>query len=136
MKEIAGKNGGKVRISEKGDPAQPGAGRPVGSISAKTRLKKLLASQLKRRNPLTDQEETITIGEHIDLALMVKALGGDVAAYREITDRVDGKVVQKVETEDVSKPKITPMSEAQLKALNKAFGNNNNTSKSGEELQK
>lgn len=136
MKEVAGRNGGKVRVMEKGDPAQPGAGRPVGSISAKTRLKKLLASTIKRTNALTGEEGKKTVGDFLDLAIVVKALGGDVAAYREIIDRVDGKVVQKVETEDVSKPKVSQMEEKHLKALEKAFGNTNHTSKQGEESQK
>ena len=136
MKEIEGRNGGKLNPSEKGDAAKPGAGRPVGSISAKTRLKKLLASSIKRKNELTGSEEKKTIGDFLDIALVVKALGGDVAAYREITDRVDGKVDQKVITEDVSKPKVSQMNEKHLKALEKAFGNTNHTSKQGEEPQK
>lgn len=42
MKEIKGRNGGTLKQSEKGDPAQPGAGRPKGSRSYKTLLEEAL----------------------------------------------------------------------------------------------
>lgn len=42
MKEIKGRNGGTLKQSEKGDPGQPGAGRPPGSRSFKTLLEEAL----------------------------------------------------------------------------------------------
>jgi hypothetical protein len=72
-------------------------GRPIGSLNTKTRLKYLLEVIQKKKNPLTNEDEEMSVAEQLDLSLVLKALKGDVQAYREVFDRYEGKVVQKSE---------------------------------------
>ena len=94
MRKVSGKRGGTLNHLEKGD-VLPGAGRPKGLQNSKTRLKILLEILTDKKNPLTGKP--LTAAEMIDFALFKKAAGGDVTAYREIMDRVEGKVIQKSE---------------------------------------
>ena len=50
MKEEAGRNGGRLKRLEKGDPANEGAGRPVGSKSFKTLLEEALEKTTKTKS--------------------------------------------------------------------------------------
>ena len=92
-------------IAEKGDPAHPNGGRPKGSPNTKTRLRKLFEMVVDKKNPITGETETFTGAELLDMAIFVKAAKGDVAAYRELLDRVEGKVSQPVDFQAMP-PKI------------------------------
>jgi len=50
MKQVKTKTGGLVNVQEKGDPAPPGAGRPVGSISFKKLANQILDGKIKRED--------------------------------------------------------------------------------------
>ena len=96
MKAIKGKNGGTLITREKGDKALPGVGHP-GGPNTKTRLNKILSQKYKRINPLSGEEETFTVAEMLDMAMVAEGLGGNVRAYQEIIDRIEGKITQPVE---------------------------------------
>jgi hypothetical protein len=53
MEMIEGRNGGKIKRREKGDPPEPGSGRPKGSKSFKT----LFAEALERTTKDKDGKE-------------------------------------------------------------------------------
>lgn len=69
-------------------------GRPKGSVNLTTTLRKLLEQKLT----LADKngiKKTMTGREWVAESLMKKAIGkADVAAIREVFDRVDGKAAQ------------------------------------------
>lgn len=105
MPEIEGRHGGKLIPPQKGEIRNP-KGRGKGVPNTATRLRKLLATvvKLKTPNAITGQE-TLTAAEMLDLSILQKGLKGDVNAYREIMDRLEGKVIQKQEI-DVGTKKI------------------------------
>ena len=80
-------------------PGQSGnpAGKPKGTEHSSTRLKRLLEAVGKMKNPLTGQMEEFSGLEMMDAAIIARAMKGDVAAYREILDRLEGKVPAKTE---------------------------------------
>ena len=80
-------------------PGQSGnpAGKPKGTEHSSTRLKRLLGAVGKMKNPLTKREEEFTGLEMMDAAIISRAMKGDVGAYREILDRLEGKVPAKTE---------------------------------------
>jgi len=96
MKAIKGKNGGTLIAREKGDKALPNAGHPGGQ-NTKTRLNRILAQKYKRINPLSGEEEPFTVAEMLDMAIVSEGLSGNVRAYQEIIDRIEGKITQPIE---------------------------------------
>lgn len=80
-------------------PGQSGnpAGLKRGTEHSSTRLKRLLHAVGKMKNPLTGQVEEFTALEMADAAIIARAMKGDTAAYREILDRLEGKVPAKTE---------------------------------------
>lgn len=97
MRTIKGKRGGYINLLEKGETANP-RGRPKGHQNTATRMKKLFELVDTDKNPLTGKDEKFTGAELLDMALFKKALKGDVNAYREIMDRVEGKVSTPIDT--------------------------------------
>jgi hypothetical protein len=81
---------------KKGQSGNP-KGYPKGVPNSATRLKRLLELTQKKRNIATGEMEDFTVIEQMDMALIKKALGGDVIAYREILDRLEGKAKQTME---------------------------------------
>jgi len=82
-------------------PGQSGnpAGKPRGTQHSSTRLRRLLEAVQKAKNPVTKQEEEFTTLEMMDAAMISRAMKGDVSAYRELLDRLEGKVPQAVKHE-------------------------------------
>jgi hypothetical protein len=72
-------------------------GRPKGVQNSTTRLRRILELTQKKKNPVTGDIEDFSVAEQMDMALINKALRGDVIAYREIIDRLEGKAKQSVE---------------------------------------
>jgi hypothetical protein len=93
MKTTKGRNNGILKTLEPGDKL-PGAGHPKGQQNTATRMKRLFELVVIDKNPITGKNEKFTGAELLDMALFKKALKGDVNAYREIMDRVEGKVIQ------------------------------------------
>lgn len=75
-------------------PGQSGnpAGRPKGRRSFKTILNEILEQEIEVDDPITNKRTKKKIDECINIALAKKAVGGDLGAYQEIRDMVDGRV--------------------------------------------
>ena len=95
-------------LGQKFQPGQSGnpAGKPRGTQHSSTRLRRLLDAVQKAKNPVTKQEEEFTTLELMDAAMISRALKGDVKAYREILDRVEGKPSQPIEHSGIPEQQI------------------------------
>lgn len=82
---------------EKGKPGGPG--RPKGVPNSKTRLLRLLEIVQVQTNPITGNKEEFSVAERLDLMVLQKAFKGDIRAYQEIMDRLEGKAKQSTEVE-------------------------------------
>ena len=77
-------------------------GRPKGVLNSKTILERFLSITKNMTNPLNNEVEDLTMAELITLKQIANALNGDLAAYKEITDRFEGRVVNKQEIDHTS----------------------------------
>ena len=84
------------KFSSENQPAN--RGRKKGVQNSKTRLLRLLEIVKDERNPITGEFEEFSVMEIMDMKLVQKAMKGDIQAYREILDRLEGKSTQKNET--------------------------------------
>ncbi len=84
-------NESNLKPFRKGD-GRPRGSRPKGSKDRSTILRHWLEAKLTAENPLTGEIETLTAHDRIALALISKALTGDVMAIREIQDSLHGKI--------------------------------------------
>lgn len=73
-----------------------GAGNNKGS-QLRASLTKLLNNKMIRGNPLDGGDLSCQqTSEHLNLALIAKALDGDIKAISVIYDRIEGKVTQNI----------------------------------------
>jgi hypothetical protein len=72
-------------------------GRPKGSKNTKTILERFLNLEMKQKNPFTQEVEDMTVLELMNLKQIANALEGDLASFKEIIDRHEGKVSQKTD---------------------------------------
>ena len=96
MSEIKARNGGILHTFNPGQSGNPN-GRPPGSRNRATLLKKWLLTPIKIENPETKEEIDCTLEDKIALALIQKAIKGNVAAIREIQDTLYGKIKETIE---------------------------------------
>ena len=82
----------------KGQSGNP-AGKPVGTLSTKTILRRLLNGETELRDKEGNVVRVVTNEEAMHLKQLQKAKTGDTRAYNAILDRLEGKPIQKVETE-------------------------------------
>ena len=82
---------------EKGKPGGPG--RPKGVPNSKTRLLRLLELVQTKTNPITGEKEEFSVAEQLDLVVLQKAFKGDLNAYKELMDRLEGRAKQSTEVE-------------------------------------
>lgn len=105
QKEILAKN--KAPSWKKGDPSPNPQGRPPGKNRA-TVLTELMGLIFRRENPetkkiekvpnpLNPDEKEMTIETAIEVALIRRALTGNIAAIQEIKDSIYGKMANKIE---------------------------------------
>jgi hypothetical protein len=83
---------------KKGEVANPN-GRPKGIPNSKTRLLRLLELVQVKTNPITGEKEEFTVAEQLDMMVLKKAFNGDLKAYQEILDRLEGRAKQTNEIE-------------------------------------
>ncbi len=91
-------NSENLKPWQEGQSGNP-AGKPKGALNRATILKRYLAANLKD-NPSDvpfELEGKITVEDAIALALIKKALSGDIAAIKEIQDTVHGKMTDSSE---------------------------------------
>jgi len=75
------------------------AGKPKGIPNSKTRLLRLLELVQVKTNPITGEKEEFTVAEQLDMMVLQKAFKGDLKAYQEILDRLEGRAKQTNEIE-------------------------------------
>lgn len=80
---------------KKGHPGM--GGRPKGSVSLTTVLKKVLDKRFDLKNPLTQKKEKHNVKEWLNIALIARAMKGNVPALQMIYDRIEGKVAQQID---------------------------------------
>ena len=81
--------------AKKGEVRNP-KGRTVGSRNRSTIVKGLIEAPMKGKNPITGEIESLEIQDFMTIALIVKALKGDVNAYRELMDSGHGTIEKNV----------------------------------------
>jgi hypothetical protein len=84
--------------AQKGEVRNPN-GRPKGVPNSKTRLLRLLELVQIKNNPITGEKEEFSVAEQLDLVVLQKAFKGDLRAYQELMDRLEGKAKQSTELE-------------------------------------
>ena len=82
-------------------------GRPKGAKNRSTILRKWIETAAKVTDPETKKTFTGTIEDKVKLALITKALSGDVAAIKEIDDTLYGKIADKAEVKTDENINIT-----------------------------
>lgn len=97
-----------LRPPKKGEVRNP-KGKPKGCRAFKTIFREFMEATQDRKNPVTGNVETLTIQQQIVLALIGRAMKGDVGAFREIADRLEGKVADKVIDETPVEKKVIRM---------------------------
>lgn len=82
---MANKDNIKKHEFKKGQSGNP-KGRPKGSLNRSTIARRWLEATRKGKNPLTGEDEVLTQEDVITLALIRKAMDGDVSAYKALMD--------------------------------------------------
>jgi hypothetical protein len=90
----------------KNHPEYIKSGRPKGLKNRATILKKWITIAAKIKHPESDETIDATMEDKVNLALLTKALSGDVQAIKEINDTLYGKIPDKQQTEHSGKIKI------------------------------
>lgn len=129
-REKIGKNNPpkSTRFSSTNQPLN--SGRPKGSRSRSTIVREWLEANYKKVNPITGQNETLQIQDHLVISLIGKALKGDVQAFRELFDSGHGKVSELLDVtskgESITQEKLNPEERRMLiDKLRSEMGNNN-----------
>ena len=84
---------------KKGEIRNPN-GRPKGSINSKKLLEKWLSIEIDGKNPFDGSAEKFTVAEFLHLKQIERAKNGDLASYKEIMDRLEGRTTAIVETKN------------------------------------
>ena len=85
-----------IRPPKPGEVRNP-KGKPPGTKNRSTILNKWIEVATKLKNPVTGKDEFGTVEDKVTLALIERALKGDVQAIKEINDTLYGKLTDKTE---------------------------------------
>lgn len=92
-KSIPGRNGGTLHPGDNGN-----GGRPKGVRNRSTVLKEFLEATLKTKNPITGEQENLTVEQRMALSMIAQVLTkGNVQAWNSIKDDVYGKLTDKID---------------------------------------
>jgi len=80
-----------------------------------TAIKKYLTKMIDVPDPITKEQRKMAIGEVIGLQWLSKAFKGEGDAVKDILDRIDGRVAQKLIGEGFGNSKIIIVREVQKK---------------------
>ena len=103
-------------------PENISGGKPKGAKNRSTILKKWIevAVKIKEKGNPTGKEMIGTVEDQINLALLYKALSGDVQAIKEINDTLYGKISDK---QELTVRDLIPLTPEQAKAYLKKLEN-------------
>lgn len=130
---IQGKSKGRIenlKPQKAGEPSHNPLGRPKGLRNRSTIVREWLEANYKKVNPITGQNETLQIQDHLVISLIGKALKGDVQAFRELFDSGHGKVSELLDVtskgESITQEKLSPEERRMLiDKLRSEMGSNN-----------
>lgn len=94
---IKGRNGGTLLRRKKGDPGNPGVGRPKGSLNSATIISKWLKVKQTIDNPITGNQQSLSQFDIIVLKQITNAKDVDTRAFNALIDRLEGKASQAIE---------------------------------------
>jgi hypothetical protein len=101
---------------EQVDVPKRGNGRPKGRLNRSTVVRAILEATRWGKDPITGIESYIPIEYQMTLAILQKALKGDVNAYKALMDNAYKPHAQEVESKNVTVD-ISNFSEEDIKAL-------------------
>ena len=101
-----GRNGGTLNAPAKGDPSPNPAGKPKGTLSIKTIIRRWLEAEANEENPVTGEIEKLSQMDLVTLAQLSKAKKGDTQAFSALMDRLEGKPKQSIEAAEGTKIKL------------------------------
>lgn len=78
-------------------PGNKLGGRKPGSVSLTDAIRRVMERDYTHTDPISGMKDTKQVRDWIGIALAGKAMKGDVAAIREMLERLEGKVTDKVE---------------------------------------
>lgn len=76
---------------------KPKCGRPKGSVSITDSLRRSLCRIAEGKDPIDKRATSMPMRDWVGVALIAKAASGDVAAIKELLNRVEGAVTEKME---------------------------------------
>lgn len=89
----------KATQFKKGHKPSPNAGRPAGSPTLSATIQRLLDREITTVDIFDENKGKcrMPVRDRMGMAIIAKALSGDIPAVREILDRLEGKTTTKVE---------------------------------------
>jgi len=85
----------------------PNESKKVSKIHTKTILERFLSIEKDMVNPLTGLEDKLSIAELMHLKQIANAVQGDISAYKEIIDRLEGKAKTSLDIVGSIEQKVT-----------------------------
>lgn len=101
-------------------------GRPKGTVNVTDALRRVIERDFESVDPFSKEKAVAPVRDWVAISLLGKALKGDVAAIREVMDRLDGKALSKVEVTGKGGAPLQVDHKVQLesiyKNMNEVFG--------------
>ena len=95
---IPGRRGGKLKPQQKGTPGHNPKGRPKGIQNRDTVVRNLMSIEMEWKNPITNENERLTIQEMMVLKQIKKSIDeSDTQSYKLLNDDAFGKLKESIE---------------------------------------